>query len=175
MAPIQILFIIVAVLTLISAGMVVSARRVMHASLWLVLALLGVAIVFVTLETGFFAVVQVIVYIGAIAILIIFAVMLTRRDLQDPGKQANKMAWLAALLSIVGVGGLVGALAKWSGFSILRTGMDTSQSGEIQSIAELGRMFVSPDNYAIPFEVASVLLMGALIGAIYIANEQKDQ
>lgn len=175
MTPIQILFIIVAALTLISAGMVVSARRVMHAALWLVLALLGVAIIFVTLETGFFAVVQVIVYIGAIAILIIFAVMLTRRDLQDPGKQANKMAWLAALLSIVGVGGLVAALAKWPGFSVLRAGIDTSQAGEIQSIAELGRMFVSPDNYAIPFEVASVMLMGALIGAIYIANEQKDQ
>jgi NADH-quinone oxidoreductase subunit J len=83
MTPIQIVFLLVAAATLISAVMVVSARRIMHAALWLVLSLLGVAIIFVTLETSFFAVVQVIVYIGAIATLIIFAVMLTRREQQQ--------------------------------------------------------------------------------------------
>jgi NADH-quinone oxidoreductase subunit J len=173
MTPIQIVFLIVAAATLISAGMVVSARRIMHSALWLVLALLGVAIVFVTLETGFFAVVQVVVYIGAISTLIIFAVMLTRRDLQEVGKQTNRQAWVAALVSLGFVGGLIGALAGWQKFSGVREVMDTSQATETLRIAELGRMFVSPDAYAIPFEVASILLIGALIGAIYVANEQR--
>ena len=90
MTPLQIVFLIIALATLISAVMVVSARRIMHAALWLVLTLFGVAALFVTLETGFFAVVQVVVYVGAIAILIIFAVMLTRRDLQDTRQQTNR-------------------------------------------------------------------------------------
>ncbi len=93
MTPLQIVFLIIALATLISAGMVVSARRIMHAALWLVLTLFGVAALFATLETGFFAVVQLVIYVGAIAILIIFAVMLTRRDLQDTRQQTNRYAW----------------------------------------------------------------------------------
>lgn len=173
MTPIQIIFILVAAATLVSAVMVVRTRRIMHAALWLVLALLGVAIVFVTLETGFFAVVQVVIYIGAIAMLIIFAVMLTRRDLQESANQTHKLAWLAGVVSLIAAGMLIVVLVQWQDFSLLRSSMDTSQGGEMQNIAELGRLFVSPDAFAIPFEVASILLIGALIGAIYIANEQK--
>jgi NADH-quinone oxidoreductase subunit J len=175
MTPLHIVFLIVAAATLISAVMVVSARRIMHAALWLVLTLLGVAIVFVTLETGFFAVVQVVVYIGAIATLIIFAVMLTRRELQEAGQQTNRSAWLAGLVSLGVVGGLVGALAGWQAFTDSRPALDTSPAAEVQRIGELGRLLVSPDAYVIPFEVASVLLIGALIGAIYVANEQKGR
>jgi NADH-quinone oxidoreductase subunit J len=173
MTPIQIVFLVVAAVTLISAILMVSVRRIMHAALWLVGTLLGVAIIFVTLETGFFAVVQIVVYIGAIATLIIFAVMLTRRELQDTAKQTGRQAWLAALIALVVMVGLVGALSVWQNFWGLRAGMDTSQAAEMAQIATLGRLFVSPDAYAIPFEVASVLLIGALIGAIYVANEQK--
>ena len=172
MTPIQIVFLIVAAATVISAVMVVSVRRIMHAALWLVLSLLGVAIVFATLETSFFAVVQVVVYIGAIATLIIFAVMLTRRDLQqDQGEPPNRAtSWLAGLVSVGVVGGLVAALSGWQAFSAGRP----AYSGEgMASIADLGRAFVSPDAYVIPFEVASVLLIGALIGAIYVASEQR--
>lgn len=173
MTPIQIVFLIVAGATLISAGMVVSARRMMHAALWLILALLGVAILFVTLETGFFATVQVVVYIGAIAILIIFAVMLTRRDQQEVQKQANNQAWISLLVAVGVAGGLIAALMGWQNFSNVRAAGDTPIVEGIESISELGRLLVSPDAYVIPFEVASVLLIGALVGAIYIANEQK--
>ncbi len=173
MTPIQIVFLLVAVATLLSAVMVVSVRRIMHAALWLVVTLFGVAIVFVTLETGFFAVVQVVVYIGAIATLIIFAVMLTNRDLRDSEKQINAGAWLAGLVSLAVVVGLVAVLAGWQNFSAVRPGIDTSPAREVQQIGELGRLLVSPDGFAIPFEVASVLLIGALIGAIYLANEKK--
>ena len=171
MTPIQIVFLLVAAATVISAVMVVSVRRLMHAALWLVLSLLGIAIVFATLETGFFAVVQVVVYIGAIATLIIFAVMLTRRDQQqDQGEPPTRTAWLAGLVSLGVVGGLVGALSGWQAFASARG--DYAGEG-LSAIGDLGRAFVSPDAYVIPFEVASVLLIGALIGAIYVANEQR--
>jgi NADH-quinone oxidoreductase subunit J len=173
MTPIQILFLAVAAATLFSAVMVVSVRRIMHAALWLILSLVGVAIVFVTLETGFFAVVQLVVYVGAIATLILFAVMLTRRDLQEAGQQTNRGAWLAGLVSLAVVAGLAAALASWREFSALRAPLDTSAATEVRQIGELGRLLVSPDAFAIPFEVASVLLIGALIGAIYVANEQR--
>ena len=83
--PIQIFFLIVALITLVSAVMVVTVRRMMHAALWLILSLFGVALFFAMLDSAFFAVVQLIVYIGAIAILVIFAVMLTRRVMDDQG------------------------------------------------------------------------------------------
>ena len=79
----QIIFLIVAALTLISAVFVVTSRNLVHAALWLVATLFGVAVIYALLNAGFIAVVQVVVYIGAIAILFIFAVMLTRKDLRE--------------------------------------------------------------------------------------------
>lgn len=80
MAAEQIIFILVAAVTLGAAISVVTSRNLIHSALWLILALFGVAIFYVLLDAGFFAVIQVIIYIGAIAILFIFAAMLTRRD-----------------------------------------------------------------------------------------------
>lgn len=173
MTPIQIVFLIVALATLVSAIMVVSARRILHAALWLVMALLGVAVIFVTLETGFFAVVQVFVYIGSIATLIIFAVMLTRREMLDDPQPTNRLSLVGGLVALGVTGGLVFALTGWQGFLTQRGALDTSSAAEMARIADLGRLFVSPDAYIVPFEVASVLLIGALIGAIYVASEQR--
>lgn len=167
MTAMQIIFLVVAALTLISAGMVVSARRMMHAALWLVMTLLGVAVLFATLETSFFTVVQVVVYIGAIAILIIFSVMLTRREVQEEGPRLNRYAWASGLASAVVFAGLVWALSAWQQFDAPRPEF----AGE--DVAELGKALVSPDAFVLPFEVASVLLIGALIGAIYVASEQR--
>ena len=94
-----ILFLITAVVILASALMVVTTRNLVHAALWLVASLFGVAILYALLEAGFLAVVQVVVYIGAIAILFIFAVMLTRREMSDKGPQVNKNWGISALLA----------------------------------------------------------------------------
>ena len=75
MTPDQIVFLIVALVTLFSGLMVVTTRNLVHAALWLVATLFGVAITYALLNASFLAVVQVVVYIGAIAILFIFAVM----------------------------------------------------------------------------------------------------
>jgi NADH-quinone oxidoreductase subunit J len=166
----QIVFLIVALVTLFAGLMVVTTRNLVHAALWLVAALFGVAVTYVTLNATFLAVVQVVVYIGAIAILFIFAVMLTRKDMRDQGPQMNKRWWFGALLAILTFGGLYSLLQGWNGLSktaaVFPSGFD--------AVAELGSALVSPDAYVLPFEVASVLLVAALVGAVYVAFNPRD-
>src|SRR5574342_928495 len=101
----QIIFILVALFTLGSGFMVVTTRNLVHAALWLVSTLFGVAVTFALLSASFLAVVQVVVYIGAIAILFIFAVMLTRKDMRDKGPQMNRNWWFGVLLAVLTFGG----------------------------------------------------------------------
>jgi NADH-quinone oxidoreductase subunit J len=161
----KIIFLLTAGLILGSAMMVVTARKLLHAALWLVVSLFGVAVVYAILSAGFLTVVQVVVYIGAIAVLFIFAVMLTRRELRDSGAQHRKSWPVAALVSIVLFGGLTLILGAWTGFngsaSAIPAGTDT--------LALLGNALVSADAYVLPFEAASVLLLAALVGAVYVA------
>ena len=115
MAPEQIIFIAAAAVTLVAALLVVSAKNLIHSAFWLILALFGVAVTYVLLQAGFFAVVQVVVYIGAISILFIFAAMLTRRVMQDHGPQNNSNWWLGALIALVFFVGLTMILVKVPG------------------------------------------------------------
>lgn len=165
----QIIFLIVALFTLGSALMVVTTGNLVHAALWLVSTLFGVAVIYALLNAGFIAVVQVVVYIGAIAILFIFAVMLTRKDLRDQGPQMNPNWWLGAILAVLVFAGLAFMLQGWSGFSktaaVLPSGFD--------AVGLLGEQLTSPNAYVLPFEVASVLLLAALVGAVYVAFNKK--
>lgn len=165
MSGLEIIFLIIMVVTLVSALQVVTVPNLVHAALWLILALFGVAATFVLLNATYLAVVQVVVYIGAIAILMIFAIMLTRQVVQDSGSQLNKGAWMAALLSLVLFAGLY--------LISLNSGADTALLPELGAradpISDLGLALVSPDAYIIPFELGSVLLLAALIGAIVVA------
>ena len=165
----QIIFLLVALFTLGSGFMVVTTRNLVHAALWLVATLFGVAVAFALLNAAFLAVVQVVVYIGAIAILFIFAVMLTRKDMRDQGPQMNPNWWVGALLSVLTFVGLFFLLQGWSGLS--KTAADIPAG--FDSISELGNALVSPDAYVLPFEVASVLLVAALVGAVYVAFNRK--
>jgi NADH-quinone oxidoreductase subunit J len=169
MTLLQVAFLLIGAITLIAAVLVVSSRKIMHAALWLIVALGGVAAVFATLDAGFFTAIQVAVYIGAIAILIIFAVMLTRRSLEDVGPQNNRN-WPVGLVAALGV--LVGLLfifTQWSGFMTA----GRSLPGGSENLVEFGTALVSANGYVLPFEAASVLLVAALIGAIYVASEPK--
>src|SRR5512138_653519 len=113
----QIIFILVALFTLGSGFMVVTTRNLVHAALWLVSTLFGVAVTYAILDAGFLAVVQVVIYIGAIAILFIFAVMLTRKEIRDQGAQLNRGWWLGGLVAVLTFSGLVVMLRGWSGFT----------------------------------------------------------
>ena len=95
MTIMQIIFLVVGAVILGSAFMVVTTGNLIHAALWLIVTLFGVAVLYALLNAGFLAVVQVVIYIGAIAILFIFAVMLTRKEMRDRGPQLNNAWWLS--------------------------------------------------------------------------------
>jgi NADH-quinone oxidoreductase subunit J len=166
----QVIFIFSGLLILFSALMVVTTRNLIHAALWLISTLLGVAILFVLLEASFLAVVQVVVYIGAIAVMFIFAVMLTRKELRDRGTQVNAGWPVAALLSLAVLAGLLAIFSKWGGVLTQPGEIAGSSEGLIKS---LGLALTSPDLYVLPFEVASVLLLAALVGSVYVAMNKK--
>lgn len=165
----QIIFLIVALFTLGSALMVVTTGNLVHAALWLVSTLFSVAVVFTLLNAGFIAVVQVVVYIGAIAILFIFAVMLTRKEQRDQGPQMNKNWWVGAAVAAATFAGLAFVLQGWSGFLKTAAGIPSG----FDAVSLLGDQLTSPNAYVLPFEVASVLLLAALVGAVYLAFNKK--
>lgn len=166
----QIIFILSAALVTASAVMVVTTRNLIHAALWLISTLFGVAILYAVLEAGFMAVIQVVVYIGAIAIMFIFAVMLTRRDMRANGAQVNASWPVAAVLGVLSFGGLFVMLSKWDGLGKLPAALPASTDG---LLSQLGVALTSPDMYVLPFEVASVLLLAALIGSVFVAINKK--
>jgi len=149
--------------------MVVITRNLLHAALWLVSALFGVAVLFAILNASFLAVVQVVVYIGAIAILFIFAVMLTRKDLRDRGPQSRSTWWIPALLGILI---LVGLAFLILGQPEVNRPAPAIPAG-VDTLRALGMALVSAQDYVLPFEAASVLLLAALVGAVFIAVGRK--
>ncbi len=171
MTTMQVLFLIFAAIILGSAFKVVTTRKMIHAAFWLIVALFGIAALYAMLNAGFLAMVQIVVYIGAIAILFIFAVMLTRKDLLDKGQALNDNWFTAGVLSLLSFGGLFVLLNNWSGYMKQAPDLPT----DMDMIAELGTALVTPNAYLLPFEIASVLLLAALIGAVYVANEARSE
>ena len=165
MSGLEIIFLIIAVATLFSAIQVVTTANLIHAALWLIGTLFGVAATFVLLNAPFLAVVQVVVYIGAIAILMIFAIMLTRKIVQNNDSQFNSNIGFAVVLGLVLFVGLVLLIGNSNAYSVPLP--ELQPRGDY--ISDLGYALVSPDAYIIPFELASVLLLASLIGAIVVA------
>ena len=170
MTAIQIIFLLSAAVATIAGVMVVATRKMLHAALWLILALFGVAALFATLQAGFFVVIQVVVYIGAIAILLIFAVMLTRKVMEDTGPQVNRGWAVAGIVSVGLLAGIAGMLWRWNQLGAQPAAFPADL--QAQTINQLGQALVSPDAYVLPFEAASILLLAALVGAIYVAWER---
>jgi NADH-quinone oxidoreductase subunit J len=171
MTGMQILFLITALVVVFSSIMSITARRMIHAALWFVLALLGVAVVFAMLEASFFAVVQVLVYVGAIAILIIFATMLTRRAMEDQGNQFNRATLVTLVIVSVIFAGLIFSIKSWAPLLTMTSPLTTDQ----MNVGTLGMALTAANGFALPFEATSILLLAAMIGAIYIAYERKEK
>lgn len=177
----QIIFIIISLVTLGSAIIVVTYRNLFHAALAMMLSFLGVAGFYVTLDAGFLAAAQLLVYIGAISILIIFAIMMTRRLMNTTEPAFNAQWTLAIVASVVLLSLLVFTIIRvWGPNSVLlpitEKGIDEQTMASVNaSVSTMGQFFVSADRYVLPFELASVLLLAALIGAIVIARPEKEE
>ncbi|MCG3140658.1 MAG: hypothetical protein HDKAJFGB_01735 [Anaerolineae bacterium] len=159
----QAVFIIVATLTLIAAFLTVLVRNVFHAALALVGTFFGVAAIYLMLEAEFLAIVQVLVYIGAIAVLILFAVMLTRGLMQRDTISFNRQwAWAALVISTLFLGLFILILqVPW---------LQTPGTAIYTDLTPwLGTQLLT--TYLLPFEIVSALLLAALVGAFIIARE----
>jgi NADH-quinone oxidoreductase subunit J len=158
----NIFFGVIAVMMIFAAIRVVTTANVVHAALWLVIVLAGVAAQFILLGSEFVAVTQVLVYIGAVVVLFLFGVMLTRASMGDDETVAQEKRWMASAVSVLLFA--VMAMALVDTFSDDRIVID-----EPQRVAEVSDSIFS--QYIVPFEAVSVLLLAALIGAIVVARQ----
>lgn len=150
-----------AVVTVGAAVMVAAVRNLLHAVLFLILSFVGVAGLYVTLSADFVAVAQVLIYAGAIAVLILFAILLTPRAGRD---NAETFLRLPAL-------GLAALVASTVAAVVVATDWEEGAQGPFPQTAQaIGEALLS--KYVLPFEIASVLLLTAMLGAIVLVREE---
>jgi NADH-quinone oxidoreductase subunit J len=152
-----------AAVTLIAASGVMFSRNLLHAVLFLILSFVGVAGFFVLLSADFIAMAQIIIYVGAIAVLVLFAVLLTPRSGRDNGE--TSMVAPAVLLSV--------ALFAIIVFVVYDTDWALVSESPNLTARELGNALLS--TWVLPFQVASVLLTAALVGAIMLVRSAEEE
>ncbi|MCH6556452.1 MAG: NADH-quinone oxidoreductase subunit J [Chloroflexi bacterium] len=161
----EVIFYFVAAVTVLGALGVVLARNVVHSALFLILALLAVAGVFILLSAEFLAIVQILIYGGAVTILILFVMMLTRvRDMPQAldGPQRPFAALAAGAFLALSV--LAAVSSDWPG---------ETERITVVPFREMGEALFR--DWAVPFEVASLVLLVALIGAIILARSEEGE
>ena len=146
-----------------SAFMVVTLKNIFHSLLFLILCFFSIAGIYILLSAEFVAAVQVLIYVGAITVLLIFAIMLTAQLYSPSIRQSNEQV-IPGLL-------VVGALLVVTLSVLGRTSWRISTQGiEGQSTVSIGKALLT--TYVLPFEVVSLVLLAALIGAIIIARKE---
>jgi NADH-quinone oxidoreductase subunit J len=148
-------------LLILASLAVVFLPRIIHAALSLVLFFVGIAGVFILLQAEFIAAAQIIIYAGAITVLVLFAVMLTQRSQSPESNPFNAQRIVAAIVAAALFVALLSGLTTLGGTNTL--GID------VDLIPTLGTLMLG--QWVLPFEIASVLLLAALIGAVAIAKE----
>jgi NADH-quinone oxidoreductase subunit J len=145
---------------------VVRTRNVVHAALFLVVVLAGAAAIYILLAAEFTAWVQVLIYIGAVVILFLFGIMLTRAPMRGESRLDNDQRWAAVVVSLFVLGVLIALLVDAFG------GQDIHFSHTLVNLGRTGS--VGRDIfrvYVVPFEVVSMLLLAALVGAVVLARK----
>jgi NADH-quinone oxidoreductase subunit J len=154
-------FWILAVAMVLAALGVVRSRNVVHAALYLVVVLAGAAAQYILLGAEFVAWVQVLIYIGAVVILFLFGIMLTRAPMGGQGDLDNDQRWPAAVVSLFLVGVMATLLVDAFSDKEIHLSAPTRTGALSEAIFR---------TYVVPFEVVSILLLGALVGAVVIAR-----
>ncbi len=162
-------FLVFSFITLAGGYAVVTNKNLFRGTIWLMVSLFGVAGLFLTLSAPFLAAVQILVYIGAIAILFTFAVMLTRSltNLRERYVRAPLSIIGSVLLFVMIVVGVI--------IPVFAANPRPPVSDEVIRTVDFGKALVSGNGFVIPFEVSSLLLTAAMIGAIVIARDTDDQ
>ena len=170
--PFKFFFFLIALFVLYSAYFVVTARNLFRSAMGLIAVLLGIAGMYLLLDAQFLSAVQVVVYIGGIVVLMVFAILLIADVTQKVFRQSPswRKGWIGAA-SLLWFGLLAGAMLSY------RFGPVTTAEAKAGSIHEIGRALLSPaaGGYALPFEVISLLLIAAMVGAVTVARAEEDR
>jgi len=159
---------IISLILIFSAIMVVSARNIVHSAFYLAVTLICTAMFFILLRAQYLAAVQILVYIGAVVVLILFALMFTRTAVGDNTNISNKQTVFASIISVM----LFAALSIVFHITDIAIVAENVSAIKITSIRDFSNILFS--KYALPFEAASVLLLAALVGSVVLAVRDKQ-
>ena len=160
----DLIFLLLAGVMLGSALLVVLGRDIIRSALWLILSFAALAGIYGLLGSAFLAISQVLVYVGAIAVLILFAVMITQSKRGPARLVFNRQWWAGALAAIV----LVLLMAT----TILLTEWDAAESVQVAEARDIALALF--DDYLFVFIALGVLLLAGVIGALYLAQRDDD-
>ncbi len=163
----QVAFYALAVVAVISALMVITRRNPVHSAIYLIITLLSVALVFLQLRAEFLAAVQIILYIGGIMVLFLFVIMLVRLDLSTRQAPFNQQWLVAGVAAAALLLELVGVIYLGRGTLALPKAAAGSLEPNTERIG--ATLFQS---YMLPFEIASLLLLVAMVGAVLMARRR---
>ncbi|MEU8581658.1 NADH-quinone oxidoreductase subunit J family protein [Streptomyces abikoensis] len=164
---VEIVFLLVGLVTLGAAVVTVTTRQLVHAALWLVVALGGLAVEYLLLTAEFIAWVQVLIYVGSVVVLLLFGLMLTKAPIGRSPDADSGNRWAA-----LGVAGAAAAALVWVVVDAFRTtwiDLDGAPQGSTKVSGEI--LF---RHWVLPFEALSVLLLAALVGAIVLSRRKPD-
>ena len=156
------IFAFLSALVVIPAILVVTVKSVFHSALWLIASLLGVAGVYAMLAADFVFAVQLLVYVGGIMVVLLFVILLSGKPSDWAGKQVNEKAWAAAIFSAFFVAALSSFLVNWAYSPVVVAPQVTT--------GRLGSLFLN--EMLLPFEIISLILVAALVGAIYFSAKR---
>ncbi|MBI1896897.1 MAG: NADH-quinone oxidoreductase subunit J [Acidobacteria bacterium] len=165
------LFYIFALLTLAGAVLTISLRNAVHCAVSLILSLLGIAGLYLLQQAEFLFAVQIVLYVGGIMVLFLFVIMLVNLE-EAAGQRQARAAWWVAAAAVAGVGAqalyfMAKGASAWPWSSPAPEALTGSAApGNVQAIADV--LFTE---YLVPFEVASVLLLVAIVGAVFLARK----
>ena len=156
-------FWLLAAMTIGGASMIIFSRNLIHAVIFLIISLLGVAGLYLTLSADFIAVVQVLIYVGAISVLMLFAIMLTPRAERDNSESSLKLPAAAVMVMILTATVYVALDTDWGA---------VRQAALADQARLIGQSLIN--EYVLPFEIGAVLLTAALVGAIALARQDPE-
>ena len=165
MGTTQILFWVLSIVAIFSAIMVVVSRNPVHSVLWLIIVFFTISGHYILLNAQFLAIVNLIVYAGAIMVLFLFVIMLMNLN-SDTEPQKNK--WLKIAGVIAGGTLLLVLVAALKGAE-MKQQISTGAAGDIGLIHQLGKVLFN--DYVVPFEVSSILFLSAMVGAVVVGKK----
>jgi len=164
----QFVFLFLSVVTLYSAVMVITRRNAIHSVIWLIVTLFTVGGIFLILHAEFLFAVQIILYVGGIMVLFLFVVMLVNLDLAVKEAQFNRQWHLALLTAIILMGELgYGIYRGHSAFAPAEVATTPASMGNTEAVA-----LALYRTYMLPVEIASILLLVAMVGAVIMAKRK---